>query len=172
MKMKKAVIKITMQYPAGRNWSDYVAISGGQTVKSSVDVLENIELGDVDPPWGQKMREMYTVRKILADAIKASIKDFGKNITVTVQGATAWRDDGSFAFYVNATEKDESLKMVTALMIRAMRILNNLEWILQPGGALLWVSRTSSPTPFTTMSIGDPDIGTKIKDYLTKMYNA
>lgn len=171
MKMRKSVVQITIEYPAGRNWTEYVSISGGQTVKSSVDRVEHTDLGDVDPPWGQNMREMYTVRKIIADGLRASLPNM-PDLIVNVTGSKSWGQAGGWAYYANFVSKKAKNALVyseNAYLPKEVLAIQGLTWILEPGGALIW-EKDRGGKKLTTMQVGNPDIVNEITNYLLKLY--
>lgn len=167
MKMKRVTIQIVMDYPANHDPFKYISISGGQLTRvSEKKIIAETDLGEVDPPWGQKRREFYAVRKIVQDGVRAGVD--GEHVVVTVYGSHY--ADCSYWFDINTKEaatlsyKHNAKRDSRYEPIRGMRVTLSqgiLTWSKASGG---WGEHKK----VATMSVGNPNIVDEIAEFIRK----
>lgn len=169
MLMKRVTIQITMDYPAKYSPFDYIHFSGGKLISNlNKQILKDEELGDVDPPWGQKMREFNAVKAMLGEGIRTALADY--NVSVTVYGYT---NDGEYTYdigiYHKSTSPDDGYpdygipkpinQFVNGLDVKCVK--GTLTWL----GNKTWPQH-SPPVVLRTMSIGNPNIVAEITEFI------
>lgn len=161
MKMKRAVIQITMDFPAKQSPFDYIAISGGRLVSNlKQEILKEEDLGDVDMPWAQKSREYYAVRRLIQDGVTAGIDDAG--VSVVVYGS---HYSDTFSYWLSIDLKKDPGYLSTKL-----KKLGPIEVLRAycDKGVLRWSNNREEKT-LATMSVGNPNISTEIADLIKKL---
>lgn len=165
MKMKRIVIQISMDYPVNRNPWDYINITGGQLISNlKKETIKEEDLGDVDTPWSQKTREFYAVRRIIQDGVNAGIDD--PKVSIVVSG-TRWSGVYNYGFSISP-KKVDGVYTSDYHMVRYNPI-SNLDVTCEKG-TLKWDGPVSSQgygrKTFATMSVGDPEISTRIAEFI------
>ena len=152
MKKKKTTVEIVIEHPEKQSPFDYMDFKGGALVNVvSKKIIKEEELGDVDTPWGQKMREFYAVRKIIAEGVRAGLKD---HYTVNVYGGTY----AGLYYSLNIHAKKGGPELPEKLENRLS--LN----ISCDKGTLTWTDRWDKV--LARMSVGDPYVGVVIENFI------
>ena len=165
MKMKRVTLEIVLECPANKDPFSYVSISGGQTIKKvQKNITKEEELGEVDTPWGQKMREFYTVRKFIQDGVLAALKTIADDYRVRVYGNTTvdpfYSNRKGFSYWMEIDRKSRAVGV-------GPRPLQGMTFELEQGVVTVRVGEYSTRV-FTTISLSDPNFVDAIKNMVLK----
>lgn len=165
MKMKRVTLEIVLECPANKDPFSYVSISGGQTVKRlQKNVTKEEALGEVDTPWGQKMREFYTVRKLIQDGVLAALKTIAKDYRVRVYGNTTidayYSNRKGFSYWMEMDRKSRTYGI-------GPRSLQGMTFELEQGVVTVRVGEYATKI-FTTISLSDPNFVDSVKNMILK----
>lgn len=168
MKKKRVIIEYVMEIPANQDPFEYISIGGGQLVNIvSNKITKEEDIGDIDTPWGQKMREFNAVKKILGEGARAVLKN-DKKWRVAVYGYTGSGDGEDFHYdysIFNKTKGEDAWNTTDV----PINIKSGFTWlsINLRRGILTFYTR-SNASPIKTMSVGNPDIVNEITQFLNE----
>lgn len=141
-RMQRTTFEIILEHPATDCPLQYIHTSGGEIVKVLKEEVTKVEdMGAVEMPWDQKVREFNSIKKLLSEAVQSVSGDF----VVRGTSNSAGLPDGTWHYWF---EHQNSGNWLDADGLFTSQDYHRVELMFQKG-VIIWFDDTK-------LNVGDP----------------